>query len=167
MHTKLIQVDDLPKVKKARDFIIRHPLGVLSTINEVGEINATPVYVYVDESMCNCFIITKTTTRKYDDIKKGSKVTLTFLDQKEMTYVGLAVIAEIITSKDIDPEVIVHLEELVQEQQLAHWIPPLNQIDGKEYVFFKIEPYRISYNDFQKHGKELELSPERFVVEIG
>lgn len=64
------------------DYINRHPLGVISTINDDGSPEAAVVYVFSISHHTLCFV-TRNLTRKYQNIFERPAVSVTIFDDHD------------------------------------------------------------------------------------
>lgn len=137
----------------AYSFFKLHPLMTLTTLSKDGVPQNAMVYVYMDENM-NCFCATRDTTRKYSNITANSTVVLSVYDENVLMFGELTCEAELLVDEQEVAEVLPELQKIVFSRKSLYWIPPVAQVDGHNYVFFKIKPKKVNFVNYEQSSSE-------------
>lgn len=135
--------------KEAFEFLRKHEVAVLSTINRTGNLHGATVYYFVDSGNRIC-ITTKSSTQKARDIFANQQVALTAYDADTIETVQLQGFAEIVTDA-ADKQAI--FKELIKPRNYKGkmHLPPVTAIHEESYVALRIIPTVARYIDYKKH----------------
>jgi|GEM_PF-921420 len=160
-----MQIDQKDREQIAQ-FVRRHPLGVISTLTERNSLNSSAVYVWCDESL-SFYFSTKTNTQKYQNLMQYGQASLVVVDPRTLEEVQLVGRASKIDDMQKIAEALDTFRKIVAkestlwvtpahemtngvlESKIQHWIPPVSQLAGGEYVVFKIEPVELRYRSYE------------------
>lgn len=129
-------------------FLANEKLAVLSTRAEDDSIDATAVYFAVDEHL-NFYVMTKTDTRKFRNMKAHPGVSLTIASDEHMKTIEVKGEAEPLEFT-VDSEN--KLAELITKAQgnRGAWMPPVARLQAGEFVILRITPSWLRYGVFQE-----------------
>lgn len=137
------QTDTKSSDKKQRihDFLFATSVGVLSSVNPEGDPHGAVIYFSINEQSVITFL-TKSGTRKYDNLKHHDHAMLTVFDAKSQTTVQITGRAtEITDNYDINEIAEKTLTASIKTSDGG--MPPIMKLKAGEYVAFKIEPVQI------------------------
>jgi len=125
-----------PAYNKIMNYIEHNPAAVLSTLGEDGAPHGAVVYVCTASHHTLCFV-TKNQTKKYFNITKQPKVSLTFYDERESSTLqatGRAFVAD-------DTQMVNYVLDKITKMHAiqAFWKPPVTKIHDGEYVVVGVE----------------------------
>lgn len=132
---------------KFREFIQSNIVAVLSTVSPKGLPMSATVYYFADEK-CNFYFMTKTFSRKYENLKHNPNVALVIGTENKPVTVQVQGIAEQI----IDPqELNERFEQIKQRFFRNDYVAPLFQMvpEKNEIVIYKLTPSWIRYLDLR------------------
>ncbi|HTH72602.1 MAG TPA: pyridoxamine 5'-phosphate oxidase family protein [Candidatus Pristimantibacillus sp.] len=125
-----------PNYTKIMDYIARNPAAVLGTVDDEGPHGAV-VYVIPASHGTICFV-TKSGTKKYQNLTAHPKVSLTFFNERESTTLqasGHAYVADDSNGlKDLVMDKVTKAHAMV-----ADWLPPVTKVQSGEYAVIGIE----------------------------
>jgi uncharacterized pyridoxamine 5'-phosphate oxidase family protein len=144
-------VNDLSqRERRIYDFLKANPAGVLSTVDPDGDPHGTVIYYDVDTSFCTYFL-TKTETRKYDDIKHYDHVMLTVFEPKYQSVAQVAGIAsELTDSTEINR--IAGAAQTASLKTSRSGLPPISKLTVGGYTAFAVKPVQIRMAVYFKPG---------------
>lgn len=142
--------------QKALNFLKRNPMGVLSTVSEDGKPWGSAVY-YVAEDDFTCYFVTRSGTRKYQNIEQNPAVALTVADSDDQVTVQLAGTLSAVPSKDIIDVVFKKLAH-VKPAGDTDWLPPVIKVHNGDWMILSLTPNRVQYADFKQHKTEVSDS---------
>jgi hypothetical protein len=144
-------LQDLPLSKRRRAYTLRqqrifnfldeHYIGVLSSVTPDGDPHGSVVYYAVDDGF-HAHILTKTGTRKYDNLIHNNRAMLTVYDASTQTTAQ-------ITGKAIELSGMVDMN-WVASATFTHLgtgkkrLPPIVKLQAGAFTTFRIEPVQIS-----------------------
>lgn len=136
--------------RRIYDFLKANPAGVLSTVDPDGDPHGTVIYFDVNRSFC-VYFLTKTDTRKYDDIKRYNHVMLTVFEPKYQSVAQVTGIAtEITDSTEINR--IAGAAQSASLKTSRSGLPPISKLPAGEYSAFAIKPVQIRMAVYFKPG---------------
>lgn len=122
-------------------FLKSCPIGVLSTVTADGDPHGAVIYFTIDKDFAVSFV-TKGQTRKYDNLKHRSKVTLTvFEPQTQTTAQIIGQAEEIKDSYEINQVAGAILAASMKTSDGG--LPPISKLSAGEFVAFTIKPDQI------------------------
>jgi general stress protein 26 len=127
--------------KRIHDFLQISPIGVLSTVTPSNDPHGAVVYYGIDHRFV-VTILTKSGTRKYDNLSHNSHTMLTVFEPLTQTTVQLTGIAKEVT----DPH---RINEIAQQNIKASMdtseggIPAITKLEAGDYVAFEIHPVLV------------------------
>lgn len=155
----------IPRLQIVKSFIDTHPLGFIATVSSAQVPELGVVYVHANESL-HCFCVTKSSTRKYQNIKRLSPVTFGFVDEKEMIFVEVSGTATFIEDAEHIASLLSIMEETIFARDLSYWVPPVNQIEGDQFAFFEVTPRHVAYRNYANLADGLDAKPSIFTIDL-
>jgi general stress protein 26 len=135
--------------RRIYEFLAANPVGVLSTVDPNGQPHGVVIYYCVAKDFL-VFFLTRTGTKKYDNLKHHNRVMLTVFDPKTQTTTQIAGRATAITDRTqlnrVADSVLEHC--LLQTRQPGSL--PITKVDAGSYVAFKIKPTHIRMATYSK-----------------
>jgi len=145
--------------QRAYDFLSHNNSGVLATVDPNGEPHGTVIY-YAIEKDFNISFLTRTGTKKYDNLVRNNHLVLVVFEAASQTVaqvIGKAV--EITGGYDINTIASAIFKSSLETRKDK--TPPIAKLQAGEYAAFKIEPaqIRVAYyspNDQGDHDSIFE-----------
>lgn len=123
------------------DFLLSCPIGVLSTVTPDKEPHGAVIYFSVDKDFIVSFL-TKSETRKYDNIMHHGHITLTVYEPQTQTTAQIVGKAEEITdAADVNAVAGAILKASMKTSEEGP--PPISKLSAGEFVGFRINPDQI------------------------
>lgn len=132
---------------RARDFLKEHPLGTLATLSKDRVPELSVVYFFLDTDF-NCFFITKTSTRKFENINNNPTGTLMVADEDSLTSVELYGTIEIVMEPTEIARIITEFQNIASVRKFDYWVPPLSQVEGNQFAVCKLKPSVMHFKNF-------------------
>lgn len=130
----------------AMDFLQKHELGVLSTIERTGSISGAVIYyTMIDEKP---YFMTKLESRKASNILGNQHIALTVYDEDSVQTVQLQGIVELISDLERIEQVTALITRPRTYKDGSHRAPVLRV--GGRTAFYRIVPTGFNYIDFLK-----------------
>lgn len=132
---------------EAKIFLASHDLGVLSTIDQNGNIHGAVIY-YTIGTDNQLYFVTKNKTHKAQDILHYHQVSLTIYDAQTMQTLQLSGSATIEQDKVLSEEI----TKKILRPRLAGThttVPPIVHISAGEYIVFNIKPSQYAFHDYK------------------
>lgn len=136
-----------------------HPAATIATLSEAGAPELAVVYTHVDEDF-RCHFISKESTRKYKNISSNRTATLSWFDETTLTTCEIAGEAYVVDDNKEAALMVTHMQELVINKKTQYWTPPMGQLEGGQYVVFRVEPRAVHYVDYTEASTQ-NPEPER------
>ena len=136
------------KQKRIRTFLEQNPIGVLSTVNPDGNPHGAVVYFVLGEDFSASFL-TRSGTRKSDNIKHQDRVTLTVFEPESQTTAQIIGRAKAIIDNDKVNAVASDVLRISLKTSEAG-IPPISKLEAGSYNAFTIEPVQINMAVYRK-----------------
>ncbi len=133
--------------QEVRIFLNSHEIGVLSTIDQRGNMHGATIY-YTLGADDTIFFVTKNQTEKAKDILVYGQVALTIYDNNTMQTAQISGHAEIEQDKKLAEEV----SKRILRPRLAGdhaTVPPILHISAGEFIVVAIKPTSIKYHDYK------------------
>lgn len=134
-------VDDSEKNRRIFDFLSKHGVGVLTSVDPNNNPHATTVYFSTDKHF-GIFFITKKGTKKYDNLTRNGHAMLVCYDQASQTTAQISGSVAEINDEEMFNNVygrMVKISEATSEAGL----PPISKLSLGEYVLMGITPSQI------------------------
>jgi flavin reductase (DIM6/NTAB) family NADH-FMN oxidoreductase RutF len=129
------------KKQRMLDFLTANPVAVLSTVTPDGDPHGAVIYFSVDRQFV-VSIMTKSETRKYDNLVHHNHAMLTVLDAETQTTVQLTGVATEVTDPDFVNSTL-EMDMLASMKTSYSMMPPIEKLEAGEYVAFKIRPVQV------------------------
>lgn len=134
--------------KKARDFLKRHSVGVLSTASPDGEPWGATIHYAVDDEF-RFYFMTRAQTRKYRNLKDNPRAALTVTDPESQTTVQASgKIAEVPPEEYMDIVFNKLSKSSLKPKGEAHWTPPMDKLRAGDYMPLCLTPDNLQYADY-------------------
>ena len=146
----MIMVDD---VNLVHSFFSTHPLMTLSTLSEAGVPQNAMVYVMVRDNL-ECHFVTRATTRKYHNLTKNPRATLSTYDENILMFGEVTGEATVVEDGAKVAELLPDFHKLVESRKASLWVPPVAQLEGDEYIFFHFKPDEVSFINFEQSSSQ-------------
>lgn len=129
------------KRKDALDFLQNHKVGVLATVSPDGDPYAAAIYFTVDPSFEVVFL-TKTRTKKADNLEHNSRAMLVVYDPASQTTVQLTGLVSkvdgILETNQVFTDII-----NISLDTSGESVPPIAKLDEGDYVAYRLKPNEI------------------------
>ncbi len=135
---------------RAYAFLKEHDLAVIATVSEKGDPLASAVYYWLDEDY-SFYFLTKSKTRKFQNIEDTGKLAVVVSDEAKLTTVQGEGKAEVVKDPSTQAEIMNHLATIKSTQDKA-WFPPIAQIEAGSFVVVKCKVDHLQLSEFN-HGK--------------
>lgn len=122
-------------------FLSENPVGVLSTVTPDGEPHGVVVYFVTGKDFIISFM-TKTGTRKYDNLAHNGRAYLTVFEPSTQTVVQVSGRAKEVTDS-ITTNAIAGSVLAVTQHSGQPGPTPLSKLEAGKYTAFDIEPYQV------------------------
>ena len=126
--------------KRIYDFLNRHHVGVLSTVTPDGNPHGVVVYFVIDRDF-TIHILTKTGTRKYDNLIYNNHALLTVFDPELQATAQITGIATEYAGKHTIQRVADAL--YARQGELHKGLPPIMKLQADAFTTFTIVPVQI------------------------
>ncbi len=140
-------MSDIAHILQIKDFLKTHPLGTLATIGADGLPEMSVLYFFIDDTL-SCYFVTKTATRKFDNITTNQNGAIIVYDESSLTSVELAGTLSVLTDAHEVLHCITEFQKIASTQKLDYWVPPASQIDGTQFAACKLTPRVAYFKDF-------------------
>lgn len=145
---KATKLNDISQSDRSKigDFLDSHPVGVLATVDENGDPNASTIYFGADNDLSITFT-TKRDTRKHQNIERHNKVMIVVYDAETQSAVQLS--GKAVEEKDAEAAQSIYHGTLQAAKQTGDdTVPPIAKISAGPYVAYKIELDMISMSEY-------------------
>lgn len=140
-------MDNYSKIVK---YIDDNPIGTIGTINLDGSPHGAVVYFCADDDRHFVYFLTKTGTRKYNNISAHDKVSLTIANPTENSTLQAAGRAMAIHDSQAIDMVFAKLART--QSSGTEWLPPISKLRAGAYVIVGIEILHARLAQFQGMG---------------
>lgn len=127
--------------RRMYDFLREHPVGVISSVTPNGNPHGAVIYFAVDERLTVRFL-TKTGTRKYDNLVHNGHVMLTVFDAHTQTTAQIAGVALERTGQVATNQVATALFG-ASTRTSGSGLPPIVKLQAGAFTTFLIEPMQV------------------------
>lgn len=126
---------------KAHDFLKNHKVGVLATVSPDNDPYAAAIYYVVDTDLSVVFL-TKTGTKKADNLEHNNHAMLVVYEAETQTTVQVMGTVAKITDPDETNKV--ESQIVYASVEASHSdIPPIFKLDEGEYVAYRLTPVQV------------------------
>lgn len=132
---------------KIRTFIQGHPLTVLGTADEAGEPHGAVVYICVDDEQPVVYFLTKTGTRKYQNLSAHNTVSLTSFGAEENSTFQANGQTFLVEDASLLDEIMHKLTEI--NARNTEWLPPLSKLRAGPYSVVGVRLTSARLAEFQ------------------
>lgn len=145
---KATLIHDISPAERSKifDFLDSHPVGVLATVDENNNPDASTIFFSSSKELRITFT-TKRDTKKHQNISQGSKVILVVYDAESQSAVQVRGVAQ----EETDPAVaqaIYHGTLRAAKQTGEDNVPPIAKISAGPYVGYSITVDTISMSEY-------------------
>ena len=152
--------------RRIYDFLQYHPTGVLTTVDPNGDPHGVVIYYTINKEF-NVSFLTKTETKKYDNLMRNGHVMLVVFDQASQTVAQVIGKALEITD-NYDANVVAAEILKISQKTSKGGTPPISKLHTGGYTAFKIVPDQIRIAFYDKSGSgnysDIFESIESFVL---
>jgi nitroimidazol reductase NimA-like FMN-containing flavoprotein (pyridoxamine 5'-phosphate oxidase superfamily) len=150
---------DLNSKEKVYTFLESHAVGVLSTVSADNKPHASPIYFVADNDL-NFFFLTKSDTKKSQDIEKNNNVALTIVNPSLPLTIQVAGAVE----ETNNPEMYAKIAETnAAEKGGLHWPPPIHKLQHSgDLIMYKLTPNWLRVADFSDSEDMTKTTKEIF-----
>ncbi len=131
---------------KITDFLMGHPIGVLATVNQNGDPQASTIYYAVDSEL-NVTFTTKTNTLKNQNIMRHNMVMMAVYDSETQSSVQVQGVAEQVQDPE-EAQKIYHGTLHAAKQTGPDNVPPIAKIPAGPYVAYRVKPTNIWMKEY-------------------
>jgi len=131
------------------DFINDTQSGVIASVDPNGNPHATVVYHSINKNGLVVSFLTKTGTKKYDNLIHDNHVVLAVFDPSTQTIAQVIGRAELVKDRDEINEIAADVC-LTSLSTSEGGIIPIAKLDAGEYTAFKINPAQIRMARYQR-----------------
>jgi general stress protein 26 len=132
--------------KEQKQFLNTHYLGVISTINRTGGIDASPVYYLVKDEII--YILTKSETSKSRNILTNPLVSFTLFEEASYEVMEIKGIASVVTD-GIKRNKVFNAITKFRNMSDGVSLPPVTKIEDGSYVIIGIKILEAKYNKYK------------------
>lgn len=138
--------------KRIYAFLSSNQTGVLASVDPNGEPHGSVIYYTVSEKDFSVSFITKTGTKKYDNLVRHAHVMLVVFDAQKQTVAQVRGVAQEVTDLRTVFETAGKISQVGrgvrQDEDL-----PISKVDAGDYAVFKIVPVQIRIAEFAQPAK--------------
>lgn len=130
-------------------------IGVLSSIDSDNNVHGSTMFFIADE-LLNFFFLTKSNTRKHENIKANNRVALTVIflrDQKTVQAEGI--IEELPHGTQQFRNIISQFAVKNAEQDEISWPPPLAKLPEADLIIYRLTPDWLRFGDYTAPDNEV------------
>lgn len=157
-----MNIEKLNSKEGVYNFLQEHAGAVLSTVSPDGTPYASPIYFIVDKEL-NFFFLTKSDTKKAQNIEKNNHVALTVVHPSlPITVQATGTVEEV-----QEPEILIKMAKTnANETGGFSWPPPLSKLISEGYLLmYKVTPHWLRIGDFATPQQQPE-KPTKIFYEI-
>jgi general stress protein 26 len=140
--------------QKVKDFIAEHPAGVLSTVGSDSAPYSTTIYFVADTEL-NIYFLSKSGTKKIENIKDNKQVMLVAFEAKTQTNLQISGSAQELKDGPDSQNIFQQILEITRKTSGAE-VPPVSKLFAGPYAVYKIEPKQINYSVYNQ--KDLDMA---------
>lgn len=143
------------------NYIKNNPLCVMSTVDPNNKANGASMYIVSDENL-NVFFMTKTNTRKYQNIMNNPSVSFTLHNESGLTTLQMIGDAVPIDPAVDDNQKIYDLFEGVRDKILNYSLP-ISKLSAGDYVMFKVNVDHALLTEYKQEDITEGLSRKEYM----
>ncbi|MEO7363982.1 MAG: pyridoxamine 5'-phosphate oxidase family protein, partial [Candidatus Saccharimonadales bacterium] len=132
------------------DFLFESSIGVLSSTDPNGDPHGAVIYFTITKDF-EVAILTKSGTRKYDNLMRNSHVMLTVFDSKTQSTAQLTGIAHEVKN-GFDMNAIAARIQGTSLKTSETGLAPLSKLEAGSFVAFRIEPVQVRMAVYASSG---------------
>lgn len=149
---------------RVKTFLERNPLGTLATLAPDGRVALATLFFLKGEGLMS-FFVTKTTTRKYENILKNPQGTVLVSNVEELTTLELSGRIEVVTDSATIIDTITRFQALAQKSKAGYWVPPASQVIGDQFVVCKHIPDHVDFKQFSTEN-DVSTTPRYILFDV-
>lgn len=135
-------------------YMVTLATAVLSTVSPDGKPHAAIIYFIPDEAL-NCYFITKSDTRKSQNLEKNAQAALTIIDTGSAKTIQATGKVEEIEGSEMYRKIIEKISEENAKNNGFFWPPPLSKLDSRgDLILYKFTPDWLRFADFNESTEE-------------
>jgi len=149
MPIKLHQFQLKQKTEKFSDreqrilnFLTTHPIGVLSSVDPNGEPHGVVIYYQIDRNF-HIYFVTRTGTKKYDNLKHSDHVMLTVFEAETQATAQIIGHASEIIDESVNTIAIAGAILSASLKSARGQPPPITKLEEGEYAVFQLIPKQM------------------------
>lgn len=136
---------------RARDFIQKHPVGVVATSSKSGIPHAAAVYFVLDEEL-DIYFVTKEQTTKYKNISENPHVSIVMYDAENQSTLQTQGNAELVEDTAKFLKLFSKILNVSSDTSDSDR-PPVSKLFAGDYFMFKISPTEVKIAEYTKPDK--------------
>lgn len=158
---------DMPEKLNTKEnvykFLQSHVVGVLSTVSPDGVPYGSPIYYIVDEEL-NFFFVTKSGTKKSENMQENEKVALTIVAPS--LPITIQVRGNAVETNDV--AMYTKMAEMNAEEKGGfHWPPPIHKLHHSgDLLMYKLTPTWLRVGDFSESQDMTDTKEDIFYLII-
>ncbi|OGH19163.1 MAG: hypothetical protein A3D74_00080 [Candidatus Levybacteria bacterium RIFCSPHIGHO2_02_FULL_37_13] len=138
--------------RKSKDevysYLKRLTIGILSTVSDRGKPYASVIYFVADHNL-NFFFITKSDTKKAQNLEKNNNAAITILDPENPKTIQATGTARKVQDPDIYSYMLKRIAEENSKKGGFYWPPPISKLKSMgDLVMYRLEPDWLRFGDF-------------------
>jgi len=137
--------------RRIYDFIDANHTGVLASVDPNGNPHAAVIYHVISKKDFSVCFLTKTGTKKFDNLIRDDHVVLVVFDPVSQTVAHVTGKAEQLTVTDDIDEVATEIFRATTKAGQSG-IAPIQKLNAGDYAAFKIQPAQIRMASFSSPG---------------
>ncbi len=122
-------------------FLESNPIGVLATVDPNNRPHAVVVYYSID-TMFNIYFVTKTKTKKSDNLRHNAAANFLVYDATSQTTVQIYGHADEVNDPARLEEVFKNLTTASMDTS-SEGVPPITKLKAGEYIVYRIKPAQV------------------------
>lgn len=139
--------------KTTFEFVSTHPLATLATIGADASPQLSAVYAIIGPGLTSTFV-TKTATRKYENLQRDPRATLLFTNEEALTSVEMVGAVTVLNDTLDVAKGIERFQDMATARKNFYWVPPIAQIKAGNYVVCRFTPSTVHYCTFARSVRD-------------
>jgi hypothetical protein len=132
-------------------FFRQHSLVTVTTVSAEGIPQNAAMYTYMDDMM-RCYLASRVGTRKYNNITQNGVVVISAYDEISLTFSEILCHATVIEDPAEVARILPELQTIVASRSSSYWVPPVAQLEGNQFVFFRCTPKEATIAEYDDRG---------------
>lgn len=145
--------DQTESREKALGFLRNNPIGVISTLDELGHPQSAAIAFIVDEYF-RFYFFTRTNTKKYRNIQRSEFGALCVVNEDDLLTVQAEGSFLLNISPDRAGEMVNKLTNLVGDPIAGRWPPPVAKIRDGSMALISFTPRKLRFADFRERQSD-------------